>query len=70
MTNVGESMNGYTDSGYTGTISATGYANPTFKLGSTASSLSVSGCIFRYAQKAVQYAAVKPPALRMTSPGH
>jgi hypothetical protein len=52
---VGESMNGYSGSGYTGTNNASGYANPALKLGGT--SLTVSGCVFRYAQKAVQYAA-------------
>jgi hypothetical protein len=48
---VGESMNGYTNSGWTGTISSSGYANPAFDIGST--SVSFSNCVIRYAQSAV-----------------
>ena len=61
---VGESMNGYTNSGYTGTISSGGYANPALKLGTQ--TLAVSGCIFRYAQKAIQYAASSIPSTTIT----
>ena len=57
---VGESMNGYTGSGYTGTISSGGYASPALKLGTQ--TLTVSGCVFRYAQKAIQYAAGSIPS--------
>ena len=61
---VGESMSGYANSGYTGTISSSGYANPALKLGQL--SLTASGCVFRYAQKAIQYAATSASAASIT----
>ena len=48
---VGDTMNGVTNSGYTGTISSAGYANPAL---STTYALSFSNFRFRYAQTAIQ----------------
>jgi hypothetical protein len=61
---VGESMNGYPGSGYTGTNNPSGYANPA--LGLTTLTLTVSGCVFRYAQKAIQYAATSASGASIT----
>ena len=61
---VGESMNGYPSSGYTGTINSSGYANPA--LGMSQLTLTASGCVFRYAQKAIQYAATSSSAATIT----
>lgn len=61
---VGESMNGFPSSGYTGTINSSGYANPA--LGMTQLTLTASGCVFRYAQKAIQYAATSTSAATIT----
>jgi len=61
---VGESMNGYTGSGYTGTINSSGYANPALGLGQL--TLTASNCVFRYAQKAIQYAATSSSAATIT----
>src|SRR5207237_4317102 len=61
---VGQLMNGYPNSGYTGTITNSGYANPALKLGTL--NLTVSGCVFRYAQKVIQYSASSISAASVT----
>ncbi len=52
---VGETMNGYSGSGYTGTISASGYANPAIAADYVSGSgwWELSHLVFRYAQQAV-----------------
>ena len=48
---VGDTMNGVTGSGYTGTISSSGYANPAL---ASSGALTFSGLRFRYAQEAIK----------------
>jgi len=45
-------MNGYANSGWTGTINSSGYGNPALNIGS--SSVTLSNFVIRYAQSAVQ----------------
>ena len=50
---VGDTLNGWPGSYYTGTIKTPGYASPAIYMGQ--SSLTLSNCFFRYAQQAIRY---------------